>query len=195
MRPSLQKLASHNLDSAIKVLDEELGEGFVSIRELSSYIHHPQKTALGFIHDGTVLAVITGEVFPTHEELVATVPADMRDAFRETLGLVEASPIGLIKSVAVLETARRKGLAHALVAALLVEQRSLGANHFSSIGWTDEEGCHIQTVFERNNFHSVCDIADFWLQDSLDLGYSCPTCGFLCNCVARIFSMDDRDNV
>lgn len=195
MNPSPQKLTHSHIEPAVNLLDTELGEGFISSENLSSYLKHPQKTILGFMQDGLVIAVITGEVLLTQEEFISVAPTDMKDSFSEALQFMEPAPIapiGLIKSVAVHKRFRGQGFAQSLVEAMLVEQRALGASQFASLGWTDEDGCHIQTIFERNNFRTVCDIPDFWRKDSIESNYSCPSCGLPCRCTARIFFSNGR---
>ncbi|MCC9144457.1 MULTISPECIES: GNAT family N-acetyltransferase [unclassified Arthrobacter] len=187
-------LGPNELDQALSVLGSELGYKYVSREELASYSQDTDKIALISKDAQGVIGAVTGRIFETVDAFLASLPQDMTNPLRECLPGLDFNKIGFIKSVAVDRSMQGRGIASGLVDAATSKLWSLGATLIVSIGWTDEEGCHIQGVFDAAHFSTKGDIPDFWLQDSLDKGYSCPTCGTPCRCVARIFSKHRRDS-
>jgi hypothetical protein len=92
----------------------------------------------------------------------------------------------LLKSVAVDSDVRGSGVGTAVSSAVVQAMFGTGATNVVSVGWTDGEGCHIRGPLETLGFKSRGDLEDFWYEDSLREGYSCPTCGRTW-CSERIF--------
>lgn len=175
------------MGTSLNILNEGLGEGFVALSELTTYIEEGNKICLVAKEGSDMLAVVTAEAFPDVEEVLSSTPNDMRGILHQTIKLLPHDIVGVIKSVVVSERAQKKGIASSLVAEAEHRLLELGAAELLSIGWTDGAGCHIQKTLEAAGFSNSGDIDRFWFQDSIRLGYSCPTCSSPCNCVARVF--------
>lgn len=186
-------LDGRDLDGALAVMGSGLGDEYVSAEELESYAGDADKTAL-VAKDGQVVAgAATARIFNGADDFLDSLPQDMAEPLRACLPGLESNRVGLIKSVAVHRSMQGRGIATRLVRESTERLWSLGATVIVSIGWTDDEGCHIQGVFESQRFMACADIPDFWLHDSTDKGYSCPTCGSPCRCTARIFTKQRTD--
>ena len=58
---------------------------------------------------------------------------------------------------------------------------------FVSIGWIKPTGWDAERMVIKQGFESLCDVPQFWLQDSLIHNYGCPYCDpNWCACDARI---------
>lgn len=183
MTARVSPLRADELDTATKVLNAGLGDGFVSAADLASYIS-PDRLALAYRTEH-LLGVLTGQFFTDSGALVDTVPKDMAKRFE---ALLPTGPAGLIKSVAVNPAAQGQGAASTLIAKACAALMDMGSRTLVSIGWTDEDECHIEGALRRSGFTARGDINDFWYRDSVIHGYACPTCGFGCRCTARIFA-------
>lgn len=182
-RHTVTPLAGGDLETALGVFDECLGAGFVTGPELLDYMESPVKAAVG-VQGGKAIA--TGALYSSARELISSQPDDQAAALDALLDL-PPGPAGILKSVAVHQDSRRKGMAGELVRAIASQLTGMGAGSIVSLGWTDADGCHIQTALESAGFTAAGDITDYWRKDSLAHGYSCPSCGLPCLCTARIF--------
>lgn len=185
---TISPLTAGEADEAAAVLNSGLGDGYVSARTVASYIGTARHLALSYRTD-RILGVLTGQLFPDTASLAASAPEDMAGRFE---ALLPPGPAGLIKSVAVSPPAQDRGAASMLVARAAGELAAMGAGFLVSVGWTDDDGCHIEGSLRRSGFTVRTDIAGFWYRDSIALGYTCPSCGPGCRCTARIFTCHVR---
>lgn len=176
-----------DIDTSLNILNEGLGEGFVTLSELTTYIEGDNKTCVVAKEGNTILAVITAEVFSSTERFLSSAPADMAGNLQHIIQLLPREVVGVIKSVVVSQSAQKRGIASLLITETEHHLQALGATELLSIGWTDGAGCHIQKALESAGYTNLGDIEKFWFQDSIILGYSCPTCSSPCHCIARIF--------
>lgn len=187
--PRLRRMSVSDVPAVAAIFDTALGAGYVDAHDLLGYATHPWKT--GYVAEdttGRIVAAATGFTAPTHA-LMDTIPADQVPALLALIPeLSGPGSAGLLKSVAVCPRARRSGLGRAVSGAIVEDLSGAGASLILSIGWTDQDGCHIEGTLLALGFNTRGDLPGFWTEDSVQHGYSCPTCGYPCRCIARIFS-------
>lgn len=175
----------------LSVLGNALGELYITKEELESYAKDSgdgDRFAYVIYNDNFLVGAATADYFKNSEEFFNLVPDDQISTLKSLLPQLVYNRIVLVHSVAVDPQYRHKGNATALIRAILEHGVRCGATNALAIGWTDQDGCHIQGTLEALGFESVADIDNYWHEDSVSKGYSCPSCGNPCTCTARIFS-------
>lgn len=181
-------MTERDLDEALSVLGNALGARYVTREQLSAFVS--QQGQFGFVSvdkRDRVVGAATSEL-PTSPDLVQDLlPSDARDRVASLVPELQFNRTALLRSVAVSPQARGNGVGTDLVRASVENLSGKGATSILSVGWTDLDGCHIQGPLEAMGFQERGDLDDFWKQESMAKNYQCPTCGFPCECVARIF--------
>lgn len=186
------------VEDALAVFDKGLGQGYVSHEELMKYTDDGVSRLLlprthiayaAVLFDGTVVGVATADHVRAAANLWSFIPVAARERFKRLVQEVEYTDVALLHSVAVSPEHQGKGVASALVREIVSTLQRQGVETVVSVGWTDEEGCHIQGALERGGFLPCGDILGYWTEDSIEKKYQCPSCGFPCNCTARIFGL------
>lgn len=185
----IRVMTDDDIPSVMALFDDALGEGYINPAELSEFgSKHGHTAFVATDLRGIVLGVATGLIDPNVGGALYGVPDDQVDAVLTLAPRVEANPVGVLKSVAVDRTARGRGVGHAVSLAVTSALRYT-VPHIISIGWATESGCHIGPTLTRMGYTDHGQIENFWWEDSVKQGYSCPTCGHPCRCAARIFSL------
>lgn len=168
-----------------KVFQSNLGDTYTSEADIRELIESPAWVIYVVDNDeNEIIAAASGNKISDTDGLQPY----LLDHWRGVVENISSSgPILMIKSVAVDSAYTGRGFASDLVRHLIQWGRHKDCTAVFSIGWTDHNGCHIEPVFNRLSLHPLMDIESFWTKDSLEQGYSCPTCGNPCNCTARLF--------
>jgi ribosomal protein S18 acetylase RimI-like enzyme len=178
-----------DVPAALSILGHALGARYISREELTDFTQNKDKVAYVALTSpkGSIAAAATGVIPVSTDELLDLMPADQSSRVADLVPELGFNLTGLLKSVAVDSDVRGSGVGTEVSRAVVQAMFDMGATNVVSVGWTDGEGCHIQGPLETLGFKSRGDLDDFWYEDSLREGYSCPTCGRPCRCSARIF--------
>jgi GNAT superfamily N-acetyltransferase len=185
---------SAHIQQALGVLKSELGENYILRDAFETYIYDDNNFSgkAAFIAQddmtGDVIGALTAEIVS---------PQAFKASFLDSFDLAKELPdvqrldgkcVGLIKSVAVVPQFQGQGIGTQLVKDAIKKLEEHGAEAFYSLGWVSKErGCHIQGVLEALGFRMVSQFDSFWYKDSIEHGYSCPSCGHPCQCATRLF--------
>jgi GNAT superfamily N-acetyltransferase len=148
--------------------------------------------ALVALERRSVIGAVTAECLG-YESFLQRVPADMADAVKSKTPRFDFHLIGFIRTVAVSENMRGRGVGTKLVKAAVKRLHKLGATSIVTIGWADRDGCHIAGLVTALGFTEIATFRDFWKADSIAKEYSCPTCGNPCRCQANLFLLAGAD--
>lgn len=105
---------------------------------------------------------------------------EMTDVFRR-------QPVGSFEAVAVIPEARRQGLGNRLLDDAVRWFRSEHCAAAVAVSWISGQPGASAGIFQRAGFSGSTVVPDFYLQDSLRDGWSCPICGGPCHCAAQSF--------
>lgn len=96
--------------------------------------------------------------------------------------------IGVISSIAVDQDSVGHGIGGKLFDACVQKLIGAKAEALVMTGWKSDKGVHIGGIAHFNGFDNIGEILEYWKDDSLKNGYSCPTCGKPpCHCAAVFF--------
>jgi ribosomal protein S18 acetylase RimI-like enzyme len=190
-------LLDHNsahIQQALDTLKGELGKNYILRKVFETYIYDDNNFSgkAAFIAQDNM----TGDVVGTLTAEIVS-PEAFKASFLDSFDLAKELPdvqqlngkcIGLIKSVAVAPEFQGRGIGTQLVKDAIKKLEEHGAEAFYALGWVSKErGCHIQGVLEALDFRMISQFDCFWYKDSIEYGYSCPSCGHPCQCSTRLF--------
>lgn len=183
----VRKMGANDLPSSLSLLGEALGRRYKTREGLEPFVRQSDGLCSYVAEDGgQIVGAATGEIV-TDGSLDASLPANTSSRVLASMPGFEFNCVGILRSIAVSESSKGRGIATALSSAVVDELWNNGATWIISIGWTDTDGCHIKGVLEGIGFSRVATLPGFWTSDSEEKGYECPTCGVSCKCQAELF--------
>lgn len=192
---NIDMLKKSNLDSALSVLGNALGELYIGREELSTYtIENNDFSRFGVVvyNDGILVGAATADLFVEGTDFLKTVPVDMQEQVSSLMQGIKFSKVLLIHSVAVDELYRQRGNATKMIRNLIATGVERGATFAVAVGWTDKDGCHIGGTLSALGFTQKAVLDKYWHEDSKAKNYMCPTCGHPCYCKATIYVNPSR---
>ena len=163
--------------------DKQLGSGYVSFETLQQ-IHDSDTTdhCLVARHNvsGEVIAFcIYRTITPDHAEEICRRQKTTFAAFGDK--------IGYLATIAVNEKYRGNGIASCLIGEVHRHFQQEGVTYVISTAWKHAGKINIGNVLARSGYRAVLEIPDYWYEDSVKKGFSCPQCGNPCHCACVIF--------
>jgi ribosomal protein S18 acetylase RimI-like enzyme len=98
--------------------------------------------------------------------------------------------VGLLRSIAVRQDYRDRGIATSLMDNGIEWCEDEDATVMLTVAWAPADGCHLCGVLTAARFTEVMRIANYWTEDSQQQSYDCPVCGAVCQCGAIIFKRE-----
>lgn len=104
--------------------------------------------------------------------------------------LIFNAEVATIKSIAIDEGYQNKGVGTQLIETVLANFYT-GFEYFEVIAWerSDTGQVPLENLLKRIGFDEQKRKRNFWHEDSILRGYTCPSCGNPCNCNAVIFNI------
>lgn len=172
------------LKQASEIYDISLGQKYIPPDDLLRYSSNPsQFILLGAGIDEKLLGVMLA--YPLDKETVN----EYSRLFQEyNLPLSFSTlKIGLIKSVAVRPEYRHRGIGTKLTIQSMIRLKKMSCDFFLAVSWISNRPDSSQGMFEKLGFENMLNIPNYWTQDSIEKGYSCPNCGNPCHCTASFY--------
>lgn len=168
---------AENVPSLVDLLNSSLGLGLYTATDLHRDIGDP--TALVLVTRGE--GGVTGGAV---SRLLAPRDVDYYTRFGDPARrLFEATgPIGSISALAVAGSARRQGLGRRLVEASVDWCREQRCSAVVAVSWISGAEGTSAPLFAALGFTSGETVADFYLEESLRDGWTCPVCTGPCHC-------------
>ena len=156
----IRDLRSADIDAVLAIADSQLGEKYITETDLSE-----------------------GKVFVAEED-------ELDKIVGFSIALVGAKDgKSYVRTVAVAQEFSGQGIGTALVAKAVDYLKGLGAKQIFSPLWKHDGVVNSDVIFRRNGFVPKHEIPDYWLNDSIDKGYSCPVCGSVCHCTCVMYEL------
>lgn len=165
-----------------------LGEGYLSSEEASANLRDRSGRAAWFVAEAAGRVVAAANALWIHRrELPQAAPPGFENVATELLRLApEARRFGLLENVAVVPEHRHQGFAAALTEARLNWLRDWEVEFVYTFAWHTPDGIPAWPTLERAGFQALQELPDFYLEDGLRNGYSCPWHGARCHCSALL---------
>ena len=182
LRGVIRPIATADLPSAVAVLAESIGPGWITSADL---VPAPDRRVVVAEVDGGVAGVGTVSI----RDWESSLPSDP-DARAAVLALAGETPrtVGYLDAAAVAPAARGRGLYTAMLADRIGWAVGRRATLLMSVGWTPPDGCRIAGAMWRAGFAELARITGFYAGDRIPAGASCIHCGRPCGCDAILFA-------
>jgi GNAT superfamily N-acetyltransferase len=177
------RLSKVHLPQALTLLDDAMGAGYVSASRLAEL-----GATCAMDQHGDIVGVCIADVVADNGAVWAILsgakPADA-DLIRELVTF----PAGLLRTIAVRSDSRRQGIGGHLLASVEQSWRSEGVISMLALGWkrSDTNEIPVAGLLEAHGLWRATEIVNYWLDDSVKRGYSCPADGSPCHCTAVVF--------
>ena len=172
-----------DVPALVTLLNNNLGEGLYATASLERDLADPTSRVLAAYDDGKLLGGAVARLLG---------PGDVNyyERFGDTARVLFVSgPIGSVEALAVSPAARRAGVGRGLLLDLLAWCRERGCRDAVAISWISGGSGTSAPLFAAAGFTMGETIEEFYLQDSLREGWSCPVCGAGCQCAGQLVNM------
>jgi GNAT superfamily N-acetyltransferase len=188
-RTTVRSAEHHEAQALVALLGDALGDRYVEYDEVTRLIDGSgsELCLVARTENREIAGAATASIVP-HQALSSSFPKGQGHILSELPVSPHHESVGLIQAIAVSGLYRERGIATQLTRAAMDWLRDQQATVALSFGWKSPDGCHIAGVFESCGFRPVHEVDRFWHDDSKDAGYSCPSCGDICDCAAVIFT-------
>ena len=101
----------------------------------------------------------------------------------------ENNRVGVLKTIVVRPSFKRKGIGSSLVQKMLDTLKAVDIEKVYAIAWNQNGNINLGGILNKFNFIPLAEIEKYWHDDSIEKQYQCSECGSPpCNCSAIIFS-------
>jgi GNAT superfamily N-acetyltransferase len=179
------------LDDAAAIADiytAALGDGYLTAEEASANLRDRSGRAAWFVADaGGIVVAAANALWISRREMPLAAPPGFEQVAADLLRLApRARRFGLLENVGVMPAHRRQGFAAALTEARLGWLREQEVELVYTYAWHTPEGIPARPTLDRAGFRAARELPDFYLEDGLRNGYSCPWHGARCHCSALL---------
>jgi len=134
-----------------------------------------------------VIGFAAGYLLPANT-LVSLLGATKADLTAELLAQDSEGTIGVLKSIAVLESQQGKGVGHALFSEAEKRLKNLGANSVLVPAWKTSARFNLQNILSKKEYKHVFSNRTYW-RASCDAGeFKCPARIDACGCEALFYA-------
>jgi ribosomal protein S18 acetylase RimI-like enzyme len=166
------------------LLNDALGSGFVTTEELDELaMSRNGMVLLAKNAHGELIGVATAMVMD--EEAKAELAQKLADAGVRRANLL-GSKVGQLKSSAVVEAARGKGIGLNLVHERLKRLKDLGCSSAIVLAWDSGSEHSSLGVLEAAGFKRVAELPEYWREPEGQETFDCIKCGRPCICTAVV---------
>ncbi len=108
------------------------------------------------------------------------------DQYPPSLGQTE--PVGILRGCAIHKDAKGQGIMSETMGHTVRRLTKERCRVQCALAWRGEGGVHFYDIFKEQDFTLRREFPDYWMEESLREGYSCPECGQPpCECSALLF--------
>jgi len=184
LEPTIETLKpdSPHKARALAILSVSLGKKYINEPTFQGYLEGKgSRFALGAILDGEVIGVALAKVMEKDD-------MDYYDGRARQAGLRTAlSPyqrVGHLKSIAVKDGFRRRGVGTALCQEATRLLKQAGCATVFTVAWESGSDQASMSLFSTIGFDTLGEVPEFWRVDNVQEDHQCPKCGFPCTCAA-----------
>ena len=170
-----------NLDACRLLLNQLLGANLYSREKMASDAVDPEALLLATIDGERVIGTAVCRLLYPED-------ADYYRAFgRTALELFGRHKMGSLEAVAVTPTRQRQGVGKRLTQAQMEWLAEQGCDVAVTVSWIAGGNSASAPMYERLGFVGTPPVADFYLEESVENGWTCPFCKGPCRCAGAMF--------
>ena len=184
----LRDISKDYIPQILDISDEQLGKDYLSNELLENIIDNDTnvicKLAFSQIGNKVIGFCLAFVVEP--QDIASIIKVPERQISR---ALRDSEKIGVIKTIAVDNKYKGYGVGRKLAEDCYNELLRKKVQSLCSVAWKGKEKVNINGILTNLGFERYIEIPDYWSEDSLQKGYSCPNCGQPpCHCSAVIYT-------
>ncbi len=184
---TIQPLRSEDILEVCEIADEQLGQDYITSKLLDDIRRSDCSIYCVCATDKTTGQVIAFCIYSFIDSVEAK--AVSSDKITE---LKYATKIGYLKTIAVSSAYTNLGIGSKLVEFCIKKMTQEHVDVILSTAWKHAGVINIGGVLEKAGFIKKMEIADYWLESSIQDGYQCPQCGNPCRCACVIYTMNGK---
>lgn len=186
--PPVRRARVEDAPAIARLYSATLGDGYLSAAEARANLLDRSGRAAWFVVQagGSVVGAANAVWLLRRELPRSMLPGFERIATRLLQLAPRAQRFGLLENVGVEPAQRHRGFAAALTEARLDWLRERGVELVYTFAWHTPEGVAARPTLERAGFRALEELPDFYLEDGLRNGYTCPWHGARCRCSALL---------
>jgi len=169
---NIRIIEESDFDQLLTISDKQFGDGYLKRDDLFSYLNDDSKIGIVYLNDNQVSGFSFSHIYS--KETVHQLDLEGQHWFKEAY--INKCPIGVIKSIAVDQSASGKGIGTHL-AQVSIEELNKHTDCIISPCWQQGEHTPFANLLEKLDFNLVKTFEDFWKEDSLQKKYPCKICG------------------
>lgn len=175
-----------NICKVVDIIDNELGKNYVEYSQLEQYILNSDEyickiavNKFNAIVGFCLCRILERNNFYQYVKVDETIVPPYVNV---------VDKIGVIKTVVIDKKYQGLGVGSLLVNDAINEFKNRGTKVISSVAWKNGEKVNIGGILEKIGMKPCITIEDYWKEESLMQGFSCPVCGKPpCHCSAIIY--------
>jgi ribosomal protein S18 acetylase RimI-like enzyme len=157
---------------AQNIVNLTLGEGYIDIQKIKSSGY--QKYDVFIVQHHRQVLGIAWVKFLSREDII-----------KKTRNKLSFSKLTAhIDVVAIHPKFQKKGIGNQLFKQIIKQNKHCKMLCFA---WDNQGKVHLNKLLTRNNFKEIIGFKNYYLKDSLTLGFNCSVCGFPCKCGIKIY--------
>lgn len=182
---SIRPFTKADLSAITAIADDRLGENYLDLNELSTYLKNSNKIGVVALLNGEIAGFALAQMCDQNE-LLSLVLCE-HDWFREQF--LNKYPVGVLKTIAVQPQFSNLGIGTALTK-YRVDLLKKSTNSILAVSWEHDQSISNKRILEKSGLIFKQRIENYWTKDSILKGYSCKQCGAPpCKCAAMIYMM------
>jgi GNAT superfamily N-acetyltransferase len=169
------------LEAARMLLDDLLGAGLYPAAKAADIAQDREAQLLVAREGDDVLgAAVCRLLYPED--------ADYYRAFGATaLDLFSRHRVGSLEALAVRPPSQRRGLGSQLTRAQMGWLAAAGRDVAVAVSWIPDSVSASGPMYQRLGFTGTAPVANFYLEESMEEGWTCPQCQGPCHCAAAMY--------
>jgi ribosomal protein S18 acetylase RimI-like enzyme len=166
-----------DLSQIYEISASELGREYLSKDQLESYYTTPTATlfVIEDCHNGekTVVGFCIGSIYNARQvDNYLNVPFSRVKKY-----LSDTQKIGVLQTIAILQSHQELGLGSRLVSTFLNRLHQQDVYTTISLGWKRHQTVPIKPLLVKYGFSEQEEFTTYWKEESENKGYSCSVCG------------------
>ncbi|MEA2646609.1 MAG: hypothetical protein QOE92_1692 [Chloroflexota bacterium] len=163
------------------LLNRLLGEGMYSDARMAEIAADPEALLLGAWDGGRLAgAAVARLLYPEDADYYHAFGAPALQQFTH-------HNVGSLEAVAVEPTRQRMGIGKRLTEEKMRWLASQGRDVGVAVSWISGSASGSSPMYQRLGFAGTPPVADFYLEESIKDGWTCPACQGPCHCSASFF--------
>lgn len=177
---TIATISQRDVPAVLHLAEHQLGAAYIHVKDLT----FGKSVAAFSSTSGKVLGFCTGKKI-TLQDLYELIPQLKAKKLKQ---LEAGENLGFIGSIATDPSYSGRGIGSAVIQSCIQGLEAMNINVLVMTGWKTGNGVHIGGIAKNLDFQPVLEIAEFWKNQSIEQGFSCPSCGHPpCLCSAVVY--------